>query len=351
MGSVIRNHKDGRLPSILVDGKDYPLLKSQTETRRGRYNQSNLMPSEPLIYPVIVHNQYEIEVTGSDVEIYDVISVLTVPDAAYLLTLGINSADEALSFINRNGLNNLLVNNTDLVREALRRRIPALSLLRVWEQLGKSRTPSIKILLDAAEICAVKKLKHTDFYLDVLWEDTTIEAINTIGVNNIAKSESPHHIREILWDIRLGKITFSVEDFKTMILRTNKEQCGVRMLTDIAERFGTEYALGLHDFEGAHFMMLTMHKNALENKVADVEGRVKSVTAHYDAVLHARKTMEGGPDSPHWSKLNYPVAVGMHDAGIDPFTAWEAIRDGMTPQQVLAVQEHGIEVSVSGGWL
>lgn len=301
----------------------------------------NLRPSREMAAVFGGMNGRSMHIYGTSPEMYDVLSVLAPGDAVFLLSKGKDSAEEVREFLSDNSLDHLLVDNSGVIKEAMKRRIPATSYLRVCDK--SANRLSQETLLDAAEAHGSKGLREYDFYLDIMRGYTTLKDIKAIGISRITKNEHPNTIREYLWDIHKGEADYTLKDLKSLVQRCNEDEISVTIPAGIFEAFGMKFTLGLKDFTEASDMMYYLKRQGY----ADKDAKTKALVQYFDAMIHERKTTSG---EDYWENIDYEDCLKFHAAGIDPKTAWVAIAQEMTVEQVLGIQQ-GIAPSVSGGWL
>jgi hypothetical protein len=196
-------------------------------------------------------------------------------------------------------------------------------------------------MLDAAEAHGMKGLREYDYFSDIMRGYTTLKDIKAIGISNITKHKQPNDIREYLWEIHKGEASYTLKELKSLIQKCNQEELSVAIVSQMVEKFGIKFTLGLHDYTESADMMLHLTRNGYKGEDAE------SLVQYFDEMIHERKITSGDD---YWENIDYDDCLKFHAAGIDPKTAWGAIAQEMTVEQVLGIQQ-GIAPSVSGGWL
>lgn len=303
-------------------------------------HHDNLRPDRELAALFGGMNGASMNLRGTSPELYDVLSVLAPGDAAFLLSKGKDSAEEVREFLAANNLERLLVDNSSVIQEAVKRRIPATSYLRICDETA-NRLPQ-ETLLDVAEAHGMKGLSNYDYYQDIKRDYTTLKDIKALGISTITKHPQPNDIREYLWDIHRGESPYSLKELKSLIQKSTKDEMSIAMSMSLADRFGMDFTLGLHDLTESLDMM-----NYLD-RISHTPDLIKPIVKHFDAMAHHRKATSGLEE---WTNFEYTDCLDFYAAGIDPETAWDAVSQGITLEQVLAIKEEGIAPSVSGGWL
>lgn len=312
---------------------------SHKEPVRIVLHDDNLRPDKELAGVFGGMNGASMNLYGTSPEMYSVLSMLAPGDAAFLLSKGKDSAEAVHDFLTEHSLERLLVDNSSVMQEAMKRRIPATSYLRVCDK-SANRLPQ-ETMLDAAEVHGMKGLRDFDFYLDIMRGYTTLKDMKAIGISTIATHKQPNDIRDFLWDINKGDAKYTHKDFKKLVQKSTKDGLSVALTGRIAEKYGMEFTLGLHDLPESFDMM-----NYLDRYEYTPED-AKPIVKHFDAMAHHRITT-GGPTP--WLDIGYEDCLRFYSAGIEPEAAWEALAQGVTVEQVLAIRQ-GIAPSVSGGWL
>jgi hypothetical protein len=330
----------GSLPAPVLASKTvvFPDGSHKEAVRIVLYND-NLRPDPELARIFGGMNGTSMNLYGTSPEMYSVLSVLAPGDAAFLMTKGIDSAESVHQFLAEHSLERLVVDNSDIVQEATRRRIPAASYLRIAD--SGNRNLSKETAMDAAEAHGMKDLRQYDFYLDIMRGYLTLKDIKDIGVSTITKHSQPNDIRDYLWEINKGESAYTTKELKSLIQKSTKAELSIALTERIAKRFGMKFTLGLNDLTESFDMMNYLDRNKYSHESA------KPIVEHFDEMARHRKATSGPND---WNNLQYDDCLKFYAAGIEPAAAWDAVSQGVTVEQVLAMRQ-GIAPSISGGWL
>jgi microsomal dipeptidase-like Zn-dependent dipeptidase len=144
---------------------------------------------------------------------------------------------------------------------------------------------------------------------------------------------------------------FTAPQLKTLLKK--RGEAPLYCAIDLAEEFGAEEVLAFHSITESHSMRTHLNRVArnLDDNDQQTIAKKLAVVQHYDGMVQARKDSGVDRDSEDWNKLSFAVSIEMQEAGISPQQAWEGVSQNMTVQQILAVRDHAVELSVSSGWL
>lgn len=279
--------------------------------------------------------------TCSDVEAYDVLSVVQGKNAILLLAVGVRSRDGALEFLASHGLDDLIVDNSALAQEALNRNIPAKPTLEFSSSNMIKYAKSPESFMDAVEANGVRVLREMTKYPTVpemvLQGQISLSDIKYIGATRLVKaSRDTREVTDFLRDIHRGKAPFSIMMMKKVIIMTEKldRQCIFTPLR-MAKRFGAELILGLRYFDRA----VSINRNFdSRGYTMDEQGRILSF---FDDLLHYR--------SDH-AMFTVEDVFTMFDSGVSGKEAAKGLNEGKTALQVSAIAQDVAPV-ISTGWL
>jgi len=305
---------------------------------------------DPELRQLMPNKTKSFRLTTNDVDAYSVASVLQPGNAVALMDYGIRTADEVIPFLQQHGLKRLLVDRSEVAEHALSRGIPASSYFTLMTYERTSSTTEAQVL-DAAETHAMESLRVLNFHGDVLRGDISLEDIKVIGAERISNHSSPNDIRDRLWAIKSGDASYTIKQLKALVEKADEADGSVFESVELYEKFGFDTTIAFHNVREAYCFMRSLEREVLKEGGSEDTDRMLGIIRQHDEMWHIRKTVEKDSDSPHWDKLGYGISFEMYEAGIDPVTAWEGVRNGMTPSQILAVRDNGIAPSVSGGWL
>ena len=282
----------------------------------------------------------------NDVDAYDVLAILPPADAVAAIATGTTSADAIADKLRSSGLDYLLVDNSEMVDQALRRRIPAPSYIAATNVASKTRkdVPADRIL-DAADIHGIKAVRDFGFHVDIIRGDIRYEDIKTVGASTIANHEAVAEIRSALWEIKTGEFDGTAEDLKGLIKQADKANCSVKISMNLAKRYGVGFARSLYNVDEVQDLCIRMGTDSGHDALSD---ETKAFIRYYDDLVRIADE-RGITDDDNY--IDDEAARDMFNAGIDPDTGIDAINQNMTSVQVLAIRDHDIAPSVSGGWL
>lgn len=283
---------------------------------------------------------------ANEVIVYDVLSTTSADNAIAIMGTGIRTQEEAQEKLRSLGLEHLIVDNSSLVDELLRRKI---SPIYYTETVAKNRAEGVseKHIADAAEAHSVAAIRqwHNQFppIADrILFDAISYDDIKTIGIGRLKKS-CPTGFEAInaLNTMHRGKARYDAEQLRDLInhtqgLAVSERESGYAY--KMADDFGTDFVIGLKHFSDSADLYKRIHT------AASKPDQMQKIVEYFDEMV------ESG--SANTARRVPPVDIlSLHEAGIPPEESIRGVEDGMTAQQIIAVHNEGISPSVSSGWL
>ena len=289
--------------------------------------------------------------TASDVEAYDVLSVVDAFNAAALLSHGITSSGQARAWLSEKGLDYLLADNAEFAEQALQRRIPADVYFDLRMKQSCYRVPG-SVMLDAAEVM-MTTVEDNPVWEDVLDGSIRMEDVRKIGPERLGWGGLPrtsNYMREFLKALKTEGLDLEDEQLHDLLLDERKVTYGVDKGPALVSKFGCEQTVSFHSYGAAHSMWGYV-------KGGDDEYVIPRVTFFDDMArvcdeLRASGVQDGklGWNGFQWAKVNQ-----WYEAGLTPQEAVDCHRGATSMERVLAVREAinevGVSPSVSSGWL
>lgn len=287
-----------------------------------------------------------IRVKTNDVDAYAMLSILSPEDTIALIERGIKTVEDARAFLKKHYIQDIEIDREEVTAECIRRGIPARDYLNLCTS-SITRNANPTDVIDAAEAFGMEPLANKiNFYHDVMSGDIKVEDIREIGPELIASHSHPDDIRYMLRDIKQGRSRLDASQIKTLLERYGDDEDVFSKSVDVAGEFGIKKLSEITNMEAASSMTLhlgTKYKNNAKQKFARVR--------HYEQMAIACDESKAAGNSISWRSLPYSLSTEMFDAGIDPKTAVECALNNMSAAQYLAVRDHGVAPSISGGWL
>jgi hypothetical protein len=308
----------------------------------------NAFPMCKDLYEVLSSKQDSIKIKSNDVNTYAMLSMLSPEDTLALMEHGIDTVEKARAFMKEHNLQDLEIDRKEFAAEAIRRRIPVRDYLAMCEKtITRNAEPAN--VLDAAEIFGMKPLtKYPTFYLDVMAGDINANDIRDIGPALIADHPHPNDVREALLGMKKGENKLDSRQAKLIMEWSVNEGAPIDNFIDVANVCGFEKLFAITNIEAASSMANHVSNS---NKFGDDPEEKFARVVQYEQMAIACDAMPTTNSSIGWRSMPYDVATEMYEAGIEPKAAAECWRDKISAAQYLAIKEHGIAPSVSGGWL
>lgn len=275
---------------------------------------------------------------ASDAQVYEVLSVTGNGTALALLQSGIRSRDDAENYLMDNGFERLLTDNSAYAQEAQARGIDPKWYFQ-QTRLSSDEDLSDPLFWDALEVTNSAALSYNqNLRHSVRNGEIRMADIKTVGATRISKSLGQNEIEEALVKIASGEANYSASDLKAVIEKFG-DQSNVLMESALAltEDYGVDYALSIRNPK-PHIMAV----NDIMKDNGDDPERIKSTLTYYDD-LDAQGY--GGNCAFETTMSN---VLRFHDAGV---SAADAYSGKITLTQLDAIDEHGINASLSSGWL
>jgi len=287
-----------------------------------------------------------ISVTTNDVNIYGMLSILKVGDTLTLMERGIDTADKALLFLRKRGLEDILVNREEFAREALNRRIPAQAYLSLCDRF-RTHDADLRRVLDAAEVLGMEESELDEgFISSVMAGEINLSDIKTVGLPLLSQYRYTNDVTRYLRDIKQGVVEFDASHLRQFIERSVSEDVTLDQQVTFVHRFGLERLSQVNNVEAACSMMTHLGNDFRD----DLDGAFARVR-YYEQMAAICKDKVRAGENTSWRDLPYSTVIKMYEAGIDPMTAVGCYRDNISVSQYIAMKDHGIAPSVSGGWL
>lgn len=277
---------------------------------------------------------------ANEVEVYAVLGVADPGDAAKMLSKGVRTAEEAVSYMKEHNAGHLIRNRTKFAAEALRRGISSYDFM---ERLGLSDVgnpddDSSPYAMDALELSTYASLSDQYAWVNkkILSGSVSLEDIKTLGVSKLKTHRRLYYSIPALEKVHDPEAKFSMDDLKYLVDRASSEKTERRPYSDAVEYMVAEGTDGIKKLESLKLLSAIMSKHRIG------AGKHEHVTYEIDF----RQTYD------HYSR-GFPKSddlIALQDAGVSAERAAELMNDGMDARSVIAVED-GTEKALAGGWL
>lgn len=331
-------------PSLAaVDKKPLRLLPRQQEVKTQTLDRVRFRPSEELLQalPCTYRNEnYNYEI--SDENAYDMFSFLKVNDALHLIHFGVRTKEEALDFLEDHGLSDLVQDNSKMMQEALRRRIPAFSLAVLHGEYGMNGYPQ-GIFLDAAEAFSSGTLRSLDgptslntVHLRVLAGDLSMDDIKMVGISRIQKSNAAIPVLNSLQFIKNGSLECTPADVRKLIDKNNDDDSISTPL---------KWALNSVNDYGIDFLLSVPRLMSASAIAEYFEYQGVPVPEVKELITYEGALRKGG------GSTSYAKVKALKDGGVDPVVAGRMLAQKESVERILGSHKDQVSTAVSGGWL
>ena len=280
-------------------------------------------------------------VSATEVQAFDVFSVVSLDNAINLLESGITSSNEALAFLNEHGLNDLVIDRHDMMQKAISLRVDSFALLDLHSSFGIENYDE-DVFLGAARAKGSTMLPCINndgagtgtFHEGILkgeinYSDLTELTYSTVAMYNVLTQETYDGLRAI----KDGSVDFGVKFLKRIVEHSMYDKKVFNSALEMADAYGHEFVEGL---QGLH-------------DASNIRNDFKERGAEYCRSLIEYNEMYR--DNFHAPSNNFVDIQRLHDAGIAPSDFKHLKANGITIDQIISAKREGITGAVTGGWL
>lgn len=282
---------------------------------------------------------YKFECTDND--FYTVLEHFTTDDAIVLMASGLK-AEQIRAVRSQKGKSvRGTAKNAELVAELRKRTIPAADYCKHFLQNRYAAWNEPEKFLDTVEcesLDVLKKDKDLRFQLTRLVEygDVRVSDIKDFGIEYVPNDHQS--ITHTLMDIKRGDSMSTALEIRELIGKPDatKDRTGSRIR--MAVQYGAEFASSIK------FPIMSMCLEDTSSTFHDEQAM--------EFLKYADDTFTEEPDS--WDTGMGVDADGyqtLWEAGIPVEAARHGLERGLSALQIIAVHQHGIEASVSDGWI
>lgn len=333
-----------------IPAKAKPLTKKQLEPNYNSLIRAHFRVSEELTDALLAtHGKPRLNqiytFTCSDAEVYAVISVAGMENSAALLEAGFRDKDSTEEYLRSKGLDHLVRDESEMVRNALHRGVPTQQLFEAYRRHfhNTDTPPDINRLLDTAEARAHKGLREAKFTPSIpdriALGEISMDDIRTIGATRFLKASEPNEFMlNQLAELNTGELDYGAEQIRETIERFTDPRGAVntpqvRGVFAVARVCGYEEGTKLK-YPALSSPFIRIAEGTPEEKLA--------------AVNYAEEVLEGV--MPKFN-ISTQSVYKPYQAGATIEQAIQYVNGNITIEQIIAINEHGIAPSVSEGWL
>jgi hypothetical protein len=294
---------------------------------------------------------------GTELEALDVISTVNPDNAIPMLAHGVRSAQQAREVLSEAGLTNLIEDNSLVVNTALQN---GPSFDELLDKFGNRRTMFInspKTFADGVTASQERWLERKvpgsgDTTIRQMIDDDLIDLdhVKFIGAERFRNAlDNDGLLLTEMKLMHLGISSYSHEDVdewidKFYLVNKQSQSHMKRVIYTLGNRHGREYVSGLQNEMVSLFG--TYEFSRLGTKWGYTPER------ELEFISFGRDTQaaiyNSGAKEVAFSDDEYRL---LFESGVAPDKITDGLKSGMTPAQIIAVKKHGIQPSISDGWI
>lgn len=278
--------------------------------------------------------------TANEAEVYSVLGVAQPGDAAWMLSRGVRSAEDASDFMRSHGAEQKMVERKLITAESLRRGIAStdfMSRMRLAAVAHPVDSDGL-VVVDVIELSTIGSLSEQWGFAarEVRNGVILLTDIKSLGVSKLRNRRRLIGVIPALQAVREEDAGFSLSDLKVLVDRAQYQNLSEAEFNAVIEYLVEEGVDGVTKTESLKTIRLMMVKHYDAN-------RSRRVTYEIDfRKVYERKAGESFPEK---------ALVTLFDAGVPAERAAELINEGMPVESIIGVTVGGIETPLAGGWL
>lgn len=271
---------------------------------------------------------------ASDEQVYSVMSVTSHGNAGALLAYGMRSKEDAMTFLADNDLERMLVDNTGLTDEAMRRGLSAKHLTNFLADYDQNDADS-KTVVDAAFVASkdrYRTLTKPSAALMVLQGEITLSQIEDIEINRITREDDRKQILKALKAINAGEATYDTKQLRSYLDAVDLELSEAAAVI-LADGIGIDHAMLLQNKVLAYQSIRNFQRYGVPKE------SLGDFALFYDQFVT------------HPNSSGLRESVRLFNAGIDPLKAASLLGSGMSVETIIEAEQLGVHTSITEGFL
>ena len=294
----------------------------------------------------------------SEIEYYSVLSVVRPFDAMNLLHRGIRSADEAVEFLHKNGIEHLSADYSAYTDELLRHRIgPNMAAVYLDSIIDADADP--QLAADWVKMCSQKSMLDKAVVIkdEMLSGEVTIADLKAVGVKNLAP-DIKTVAQYIIHSKNDGNPDFTLDDIAE-VMSGEVDTIAYEKSIGRTNAFGREPdynrniepRLAVARFHGAQAGSIY----SIATSMYDYQNRRMKESGTVDEKRLADLTFFTSKINVSLHlKADFEAMIELHESGVSPADVNEFLTKAdkkMSTSVRLAAAKEGIHSVISGGWL
>lgn len=328
-------------PSAKKKAVKKPLAK-QLEVQTRMTNISALTPDNELLEAFGMNPEAPfplVYVSASDVQLYDMFSVLSTSNAAMMVSHGKKTPEEATAFLESKGLDHLIVDRREMMDDAQSRRISAWSFVEAVNVFKVDEfSCDQEMLVNAIRLHSSVSLprwksgEDNDSYAHrVLNGSISYDDVMSFGISFLSERAAlAPKICGYLNDIHEGRTDYDVKVLEHVVMKSRERPSILDDAMGMVGEYGPEFITEINSMDSA--------------LVIDREYRNRPTSQRADMIRYRR---DGGFD---FINLNTKEVVRLYDNNVPLDAARRLLKEDMTVEQIIGIHQ-GIAQPVASGWL
>lgn len=277
---------------------------------------------------------------ASEADIYAVLSVAHPGDAAWMLSRGVRTADDAARYLRDHGAEHRIVKRRGIASEALRRNISSHEFMGKMKlaAIGHPDDDSEGNPIDVLELSTITSLADQWGHVarEVRYGAIRLQDIKYLGASKLKSFRRLVSVKEALEVVNDEDAKFAIDDLKYLVDRAARDSLAKDYFDVAVEYLIEEGVEGLKKIDSLKMLraMATKHEYGT---------RFKRMTYEIDfRTVYERKLGAKFPEQ---------EVIELFDAGVPAERAAEMINQGVPVRTIIGVVMGGTESAIAEGWL
>lgn len=326
------------------DSKQKPVkpLERQLKSQQRMINREGFSPSPELRKALDIKDDawHLAIIDASEVQLFDVFSVVSLDNALNLVESGIKTSDDALQFLNQHGLDDLVIDRREMMDKAIALRTNSFDMLDLHESFGIDNYDE-DVFIKAARVKGTNMLPYLSadgvgpgtFYEAILKGEIAYEDLVEVSFSVVGDSGLTHEIYDGLKGIKDGSSDFDAAFLKHLAVNSFNDDKTFTGAVELSKAEGQEFVIGLKGLRDAAKISDEFKDRGAEYCRSLIEFN----EAYYDEFTNPWRSTSD--------------AQRLYEAQVDPSDAKHLKSQGMSVDQIISARQSGITGAVTGGWL
>jgi hypothetical protein len=325
-----------------------PPLPKQLQVKSQMTSLRDLRP-DPEIFEVLRVNPEQVfplvPVKASDVQLFDMFSVVSTSNAAMLMSSGVMTPGDAISLLESRGMKHLILDRREMMNKAQSSRVSAWSLMEATRKfdIDEMNCDSDLLIqavrLDGSSTLPRWKIRNPDmstsedsYAHQVMNGSISYDDVMSLGLSFLSdRALLAPKICSYLNDIHMGRADYDVTLMQHVIMKCRDRASILDDVMEMAGEYGPDFVMELHAFD-----------RPLE---INREHRDRPTSQRAELIRYVR---DGSLD---FTRLTQEEAVRLFDNDVPVGMVKELLNADMNADQIISAHKEGISQPVASGWL